>query len=357
MSEGLLLVAQHTWQVLLASSGWILLGLMLAGLMEELIPRRWIERHLAGESFAATVKAALIGAPLPLCSCSVLPAAAALRRTGAGRGPTAAFLVSTPETGVDSISTTYALFDPITTLLRPLAAVLSAMGTGLLVSKYGSPAPAMAQQEPAMDATTCCADEATEHCVEKKPEDSHAPLFQRSLRKALGPLSADLALWLSVGLVLAGLAGALLPDNLLGGNTSLVAQYGLALIAGVPVYVCATASTPLAAALVAKGMDPGAALVFLLAGPATNLATLAVVRGLLGMRATFLYLGSITGGAVLAGLTLGWLHERLGSTPLETVREHLHGEAGSAQPIFATALVLLLGYHLVRRLRPSSHAH
>jgi hypothetical protein len=357
MGEGLLLVAQNTWQVLLASSGWILLGLILAGLMEELIPRRWIERHLAGESFAATVKAALIGAPLPLCSCSVLPAAAALRRTGAGRGPTAAFLVSTPETGVDSISTTYALFDPITTLLRPLAAVLSAMGTGLLVSKYGSPVPALTQPGPSMDATTCCADEEPEHCMEEKPKDSHAPLFQRSLRKALGPLSADLALWLSVGLVLAGLAGALLPDNLLGVNSSLVAQYGLALIAGVPVYVCATASTPLAAALVAKGMDPGAALVFLLAGPATNLATLAVVRGLLGLRATFLYLGSIAGGAVLAGLTLGWLHERLGITPLEIVREHLHGETGYAEPIFATALILLLGYHLVSRLRPSSHAH
>jgi hypothetical protein len=355
MSEQILSVVEATWQVLLASSGWILLGLLLAGLMEELIPQGLIERHLAGERISATIKAALIGAPLPLCSCSVLPAAATLRRTGAGRGPTAAFLVSTPETGVDSISTTWALFDPITTLVRPIAAVVSAIGTGILVSKFGGSAPS--DKEDASEIPKAhCATEEPDCCGDDLPEPS-GPLILRSLRKAAGPLSADLAFWLSIGLVLAGLAGALLPDDLLGGGTSLVAQNSLALIAGVPVYVCATASTPLAAALVAKGMDPGAALVFLLAGPATNLATLAVVRGLLGLRATLLYRSSIASGAVLAGLVLGWLHQQFGISPRAVVQDHLHAEAGPVASFFAAALVLLLAFHLLRKFRSPHHAH
>lgn len=352
MTEQLQLVFEHTWQVLLASSGWILLGLLLAGMMEELIPRSWINKHLAGEGTLAIVKAALIGAPLPLCSCSVLPAAAALRRTGAGRGPTAAFLVSTPETGVDSISTTWAFFDPVTTLLRPVAAIISAMGTGLLVARFGGPAPALpSDNTPEDPPEDCC----------PAPEETIRPtrsLFRRSLSQAFGPLSADLALWLSVGLVLAGVAGALLPEDLMASTHSAVwTQYLLALAAGIPVYVCATASTPLAAALVAKGMDPGAALVFLLAGPATNLATLAVVRGLLGFRATLLYLGSIATGAVVAGLILTWLHSYWEMTPAQTVREHLHADPAAGQSFLAAVLVLLLAYHLVRRITRHSHSH
>lgn len=351
MSSQLLNVLEATWQVLLASSGWILVGLLLAGLMEELIPRTLISRHLAGERVPAILKAALIGAPLPLCSCSVLPAAAALRRTGAGRGPTAAFLVSTPETGVDSISTTWALFDPLTTLMRPVAAVISAFGTGILVSRFGGPAPARTPDDSNEQAPDCCP------LPESSPEPKHS-LLRRSLTKAFGPLSADLAIWLSLGLFLAGLAGALVPADLLShSGSALWGQYALALVAGVPVYVCATASTPLAAALVAKGMDPGAALVFLLAGPATNLATLAVVRGLLGLRATLLYLGSIATGAVAAGLILTWLHRHFEMSPVETVLEHLHGEAGPAATFFASALTLLLAYHIVRRVKRPSHSH
>ena len=257
-----------------------------------------VARHLGGNSKLSVVKASLFGIPLPLCSCGVIPAAIGLRRQGAGRGASAAFLVSTPESGVDSIAITYALLDPVMTVLRPVAAFITATVTGLLIN--------LLPDEPAVALEAG----AGESPVEEIPVENQG-LWQRisdGLSYAFGGLLKDIGGWLLVGVAIAGLIGFLVPDDLfvfLQGHNflSMLAM----LLIGIPIYICASASTPIAAALILKGISPGAALVFLLAGPATNAATLTLVGRFWGRAATTVYLFSIA----VCSLALGGLTDLL----------------------------------------------
>ena len=257
-----------------------------------------VARHLGGNSKLSVVKASLFGIPLPLCSCGVIPAAIGLRRQGAGRGASAAFLVSTPESGVDSIAITYALLDPVMTVLRPVAAFITATVTGLLIN--------LLPDEPTV-ALEAGADESP---AEEIPVENQG-LWQRigdGLSYAFGGLLKDIGGWLLVGVAIAGLIGFLVPDDLfvfLQGHNflSMLAM----LLIGIPIYICASASTPIAAALILKGISPGAALVFLLAGPATNAATLTLVGRFWGRAATTVYLFSIA----VCSLALGGLTDLL----------------------------------------------
>jgi uncharacterized membrane protein YraQ (UPF0718 family) len=297
------------------ASPYILFGIAVGGLLKMFLSTGFIVRHLGRGRYSSVLKAALLGIPLPLCSCGVLPAAAALKKQGANNGATTAFLISTPESGVDSISITYALLDPILTVARPVAAFLSAMTAGLIENFVNPPSPELTMQASyACPVDNCCDGN---DCPEEDHKKHHN-FFEKigaGLRYAVNDLWGDLAGWFFVGILLAGIITALVPDNMIdsylgGGLSSML----LMLVIGIPLYICATASTPIAAAFIIKGMSPGTALVFLLAGPATNVTSLSVLIGILGKRASGIYLASIAVVSVICGLALDMIYFKFGIT-------------------------------------------
>ncbi|QDZ89523.2 SO_0444 family Cu/Zn efflux transporter [Shewanella decolorationis] len=441
----------------LDSAPWLLLGLILAGLLKVFVPMAWMQKQLGGHGFKTVVKAALLGAPLPLCSCGVIPAAVGLRRSGASKAATTSFLVSTPETGVDSVTVSYVLLGPFMAIVRPIAAITSAIVAGLLVGRDdddGKPmgkAETLSQSDKALDSSapvasccaskssaqpamvkaeavqsccsstkapmmtpvksSCCSDNAKAPSTESKikmtpmakpslmaasssvmagqtfgavakvnpvksesagsccgtqtaaPEkivvvkkgaccggssskatDSHqaegdsccastqdmaTELKSESvitriglgLKYAATDLVRDTTLWLLVGLFFAALVQTYVPaDFLAKWGDGLLAMLVMVLVS-VPMYICATASTPIAAGLLLAGVSPGAVLVFMMAGPATNIATLGVVTKELGKRALYGYLGGVLGVALVAGALVNYLVASFGFEVMPQIGE------------------------------------
>ena len=321
-------IFEQAWLLLLDSAVYILFGLLAAGLLRAFVSPALVSRHLGRGRFGPVFKAALLGIPIPLCSCGVLPAAAGLKKQGANNGAVTSFLIATPESGVDSIALTYALLDPIMTVARPLAAFVTAVAAGL-AQNLGRNGEA---DRPVRADLSCPVDNCCDG-IDCPPEvhRRHHSFYQRvrvGLGFAYGELWADLAVWFFVGLILAGAVTALVPQEFMvahlgGGLTSML----LILAVAAPMYVCATASTPIAAALILKGVSPGAALVFLLAGPATNAASLTVLAKLLGKRAMIIYLVAIAVVSVAAGLTLDAVYAAWGVSAVA-----LAGQAGEMIP-------------------------
>ncbi len=282
--------------VYLDAAPWLLLGLIAAGLIKAWVPDAMLTRWLGGRGLWPVTKAAFIGAPLPLCSCGVLPAALGLHRGGASRSATVSFLIATPETGADSIAVSYALLGPFMTIVRPIAAILSAIFTGLLSGLLPEP-----KSEP-VTATSRCTSCCFGACSSEVAPTSPMQKTQQGLRYAATDILDDIATWLAVGIVLAGLVATFIPSQALAEWGSGLPAMLLMLLVGIPMYICATASTPVAAALLLAGISPGTVLVFLLAGPATNIATLAVVKKELGNSVLATYLLGITIASISLGL-------------------------------------------------------
>ncbi len=356
-------IFMETVRVFNESAIYILFGFFIAGILHSFVTPEKVTRYLGRKNARSVILASLFGVPLPLCSCSVLPTAISLRKQGASRGATLSFLISTPETGADSISLTYALMDPLMTVFRPLAAVITAMTAGLTANflerkrdKGKTPdAPAeqteierqeIEQFEASLSHTDHChSDCCTEHTthgrgVKHRLED----LF----RYAYGELLDDIAAWLMISLVLAGAISALIPEsvfeNYLGSG---IASMLVMLVVGIPLYMCAASSTPVAAALIMKGLNPGAALVFLLAGPATNAGTVLLVGRFLGRKMLAIYIGTIAIVSLLLGSLLNSIYLDFNIDPVATM--------GSATELFpewlkigASIVLLLL---IVRRFR------
>lgn len=293
-----MLLIENFIDLFVESAPWLMLGLFVAGIMKVFVPSQLMAKHLGEPGLMSTVKAALFGAPLPLCSCGVIPAAVGLRRSGASKAATTSFLISTPETGVDSISISYAMLGPFMAIIRPIAAITSAIVAGILVGKDDTPA--NATQASALNAEeegSCCASEV------QPAEESLAEKLKSGLRFTFVDLVRDIALWLLIGLAFAALIKTYVPNEfLVQWGDGFLAFVVMALV-GVPMYVCATASTPIAAGLLFSGVSPGAALVFMLVGPATNIATVALVKKELGRRALAAYLTSVVG----VGFAFGYL--------------------------------------------------
>jgi uncharacterized membrane protein YraQ (UPF0718 family) len=305
--------AGASWDILLDSSVYILFGIAIGGLLKMFLSTEYVAKHLGHGRFSSVVKASLFGIPIPLCSCGVLPAAASLKRQGANNGATTAFLISTPESGVDSISISYALLDPIMTVARPIAAFLTAFTAGFAENIMNPPAKASLTNGEAPCPVDNCCDGIECSPQEHKNHHTFREKIQAGMKFAVGEFWGDLAGWFFIGIILAGIITTLIPDELInsylgGGFLSML----LMLVIGIPLYICATASTPVAAAFILKGVSPGTALVFLLVGPATNVTSLSVLVGLLGKRATSLYLGSIAVVSVLCGLILDFIYLKLG---------------------------------------------
>jgi len=331
----------ETTTIVCDTAPFLLVGFLLAGLLKVFIPERLVYRHLGSDRFKSVLLSSLYGVPVPLCSCSVIPTATSLRQAGASKGATASFLISTPETGVDSISVTYALLDPIMTVIRPVVAFVTAVMTGVSVNILvrrgldgpGAP-PGLASDE------ACCAAEG-EAVVPAKP--GLPDRLVAAVRYAFGPLFDDLTRVIIVGFVVSGLIATLLPEAFF---TEIVPSGWpamlLMLVVGAPLYICATASTPVAATLIAKGLDPGAALVFLLVGPATNVTTLLVVHRLLGRRILAIYLGCIAAAALAAGFLTDLLYDALNVDLTGVVAAALDEELGVVQIVGGVIFLLLL---------------
>ncbi len=351
----MLALLENTLRIALISAPWLLLGLVAAGLIHAWLPMKTVGRALGGSGLGAVVRAALVGAPLPLCSCGTLPAAFSLKRSGASPASTTSFLIATPETGVDSIALSWVLLGPVMALLRPLAAILSAISAGLLVghtgngSREGEEALPTVMQ-PSCDSETCC------NCTDsdKGSAEEDQGIWRRSfngLSYAFSDLLDDLALWLAIGIVAAAAVVTLAPPNLLSAWGSGPLAMVLMLLISVPMYVCATASTPLAHAMLYAGVSPGTVLVFLLAGPASNLASIVLIRKELGGRALVAYLAGVAGVSVLLGLTLDFVVMSFGFDILAGMAGTGGEESETPTLIawFSLSILLITGIRPLRR--------
>ncbi len=347
----------QSWHIFLESSVYIIFGLLAGGLLRAFLDPDAVSRHLGQGRFKSVFKAALLGIPIPLCSCGVLPAAAAMKKQGANNGATTAFLISTPESGVDSIAMTYALMDPVMTVARPVAAFAAAAAAGVAENLFTRPAPASGLSSPEASAGR------QEPVLPLLPASraKTSPSFGRKIKSglfyAVNEIWNDMVLWFLAGLLLAGIITALTPDEFMarflgGGMSSMLVM----LVVGIPLYICATASTPVAAALILKGVSPGAALVFLLAGPATNLTSLTVILKLLGRRATAIYLVAVAVVSVLAGLAVDQVYAGLGLSARAVAGQAAELVPAWAELAGAAILIILSIRPLWRRLKalPSS---
>jgi len=302
----LLQVGGETWSIFKEASLFLLFGFAVAGMLAVLVPSRVFLRFLAIGRVKSVLWASIIGVPVPLCSCGVLPTALGLVRQGASKGATVAFLIATPETGVDSIAMSWALMDPLITVVRPLVAIVTAIVAGLAANLGG---PAREGPEPAAAAAGLPEPAETGG---HPPADGPGAWLARGRRVAtyaFRELFDETAHWLALGVGLSALVAVLLPatviERYLGGGLGTML---LMFLLGIPIYTCASASTPVAAALVLKGLSPGAALVFLLSGPATNLGALVVLLKFLGRRVMLIYLATVAILSLGAGYALDWIY-------------------------------------------------
>lgn len=322
---------------------YLLLGFLLAGLMHAFVPATLYRRYLGGSSFRSVLNAALLGIPLPLCSCGVIPTAMSLRKEGASKGATVSFLISTPQTGVDSMIATYSLMGLPFALLRPLIALATSLLGGCLVNRFDD-------KEKTIQGVGCS--------MEALPTErfSFVQRIKSALHYAFVEMMQDIGRWLVVGLVVAGLITVFVPDSFFAvfADKPLLSML-LVLAFAIPMYLCATGSIPIAVALMLKGLSPGTALVLLMAGPAVNVASMLVISKVMGRKTLMLYLFSIVSGAIIFGLGVDYLLPREWFvTPLAEIHHcHEQGISWFNVGCFVLLTVLLLNA-LVRRYCKSS---
>ena len=387
-------------------SPYLLLGFLLAGIMHAFIPKRYFTRYLSKPDLRSVVNAALLGIPLPLCSCGVLPTAMSLRKEGASKGAATSFLIATPQTGVDSIIATFSLMGLPFAVIRPIVALVTALFGGTLVNVIDKEKPEKAEEaehccchHEEEEAEHCCChheEEEAEHCCchheeeeaghccchHEEEEAEHCCCHHEeeeaghccchyeadakqttflgkclvALRYAFVDMIADIGKWLVLGLVIAALITVLVPDTffaVFADNTWLSILLVLAI--SIPMYICATGSIPIAVALMLKGLTPGAALVLLMAGPAANFASILVIRKQLGLRTLMAYLAAIVGGAIGGALVIDYLLPRAWFTDhLVQMSAHCVEGASWFQWTCTAVLLLLLGYAFYKNRKKKS---
>ena len=386
-------------------SPYLLLGFLLAGLMHAFIPGRYYTRFLSKPTLGSVINAAIFGIPLPLCSCGVIPTAMSLRKEGASRGAVTSFLIATPQTGIDSIIATFSLMGVPFAIIRPIAALVTAVLGGWMVNTFVSLRDRRAHREMAEGtivkteetetctchchchenkAESCCPEgdsddhhhhhhhsgehhhhsshhrhsshhhhssSASCHCHDRKIPNTIGGKIVEALRYAFLDMMSDIGKWLVIGLVVAGLITIYVPDEvftIFKDNT--MASMILVLIISIPMYLCATGSIPIAVVLMLKGLTPGAALVLLMAGPACNMASILVIRKGLGFRTLVIYILSIVIGAVFFGCLIDWL-QYSGmidfTSRVSQTMEIKEGGAGIIKWTSTIVLTLLLLFNLI----------
>lgn len=326
---------------------YLLLGLTFAGILHLVFSKQLIIRHLGGDTISAVIKAAVLGIPLPLCSCGVLPTAVSLRKNRASEGATMGFLISTPQTGVDSIVATYGMLGPVFAIFRPLAALVMGIAGGVVLRLLPGTAASTSPQEVESD-DTC------QVCTTTSPH-SHGwgEKILAMGRYAYGEFLDDISLHLLVGIVISGAISFFLPADFFTryvGDQWL--EMLLMIIGGIPLYVCATASIPIAAALMLKGLSPGAAFVFLAVGPATNAASITLIGNTLGKRFVSVYLAVLSIFAILSGFVLNGVFAVTEYSAAAQLAHH-HADTGTLFGlVFTIIFAVLLGLSLFRKAFP-----
>lgn len=327
-------------------SPYILLGFLIAGLLHEFVKPETMSRHLAGRGWKPVVKAALLGVPLPLCSCGVLPTAVGLHRQGASKGATTSFLIATPQTGVDSIAATYSLLGLPLAIMRPIAALVGGFVGGMSVNALDNSSSGNDRSESTEKLTTC-----DSGCgVGNTAAEEKRPMLHRiaaAVRYGLVDMVASVGKWLVIGLIVAALITVYVPDQFLVSlsDRPLLAMLAMILVA-VPMYVCATGSIPIAMSLMLKGLNPGAAFVLLMAGPAANFASMMVLGRAIGKKATAIYTLSVIVTALSFGLLVDLLlpAEWFSINPTGDTLHACHHTFGWFETGCTILLVLLLAY-------------
>ena len=333
------------WQLLSTISLYILLGLLIAGILKQCIPEDFIKKQLGDHSLKAITKASLWGIPLPLCSCSVIPFATALKKDGASSSALQTFLIATPITGADSIFATYGAFGWVFTLYRLATSVFISFLAGILSIIFDN-APKIEQSKPMFFSATKPLEQKTAaSCC--PPTKKSQPFISRVYMYAFVTLLKDIAKPLFLGLILAALITTMIPakmDNFLTDN--LFISYLFILLISMPLYVCATSSIPLGISLIVTGFSPGAAFVFLTAGPATNMITISVVKKMLGIKGVWIYLLSV----ILGSIVFAFIMDSFFSAYITDVVTMIHEEEQvSLLEAIASVLLLFLG---VKSLKP-----
>jgi len=318
------------WATVLAMAPYLLLGFSVAGFLSVLVPPKFVEKHLGSNKFLSIIKATAAGIPLPLCSCGVIPVAAGLKKSGASKGATTAFLISTPQTGIDSIMVTYGLMGPVFTIFRVGAAIVSGIIGGMTVSlsdtaeekttntKNGNGNQPEAESEDTVKAT----EDRTEATGNECNKIKHLTLKEKLIKAfsyGFSTLPKSIGGSLAGGILAAAFISAIIPPNFfqsIGGDSFL--SMICMLLFGIPIYVCATSSVPVAAALMMKGISPGAALVFLMTGPATNAAAIATIHSMMGKKCTAVFLGSLAATSLGAGYLLNLISPTFNSSTATT---------------------------------------
>lgn len=320
---------------------YLLFGFLVAGVLYAFVPGKFYRNHLSRPGAWAVIKAALIGVPLPLCSCGVLPTAVSLRRNGASRGASTSFLIATPQTGVDSIAATYSLLGPAFAIIRPVAALVTAFIGGMLVNREDK---------------ACITDCDTEvDTIDAPVSDRFIGKIKDALKYGFVDMIQNIGKWLMIGLVIAAAITVFIPD----GFFTFFAEYPLlsmiaVVIVAVPMYVCSTGSIPIALSLMLKGLSPGAAFVLLMAGPAANFASIIIVSKSLGKKASAIYLGTIIMGAIAIGMCIDYLMPREWFTmPIISGESHCNLHVGLFPGICSALLIILLINALIKKYTPN----
>jgi len=336
VAEFLKSIAVGFLETALEMSPYLLFGFLVAGLLSVLLSQKLVERHLGGRGIGPVVKAALFGVPMPLCSCSVIPVTMSLHKHGASKAAAVSFLLSTPQTGAENIFIVYSLLGPLFAVFSPVAAFVTGIVGGILVNIF--------------DRSSAVVDDNHQNCADECCNSvAKSNRFWRALRYGLFVLPRDIARPLVVGLVIAAFISALVPDDFFAEKlpTGLISMLVMMLL-GIPVYVCATASVPIAAAMMMKGLDPGAAFVFLLTGPTTNAAGIATIWKILGRKTALIYLLTVAGCALAGGLLLNFLST--GKLPM-AMTHHGWMMPKPVEYIAAAILFFVLAYAILHPAR------
>lgn len=295
--------------LLMEMAPYLLLGFFVAGILHVCVPGTFYRKYLSENNFSAVLGSVMLGVPLPLCSCGVIPTAISLRKEGVSRGAVIAFLIATPQTGVDSILATGSLLGWSFAFFRPLVAIFTGLAAGILGNQFASEKEFLGKKT-------------RDAAIKTIPSDS--PWWKEIFRYGFVEMMADIGKWLVVGLILAAMITVLIPDGFFSSfsDNPWLGMF-VVLLVSIPMYVCATGSIPIAVALMLKGFSPGAAFVFLMAGPATNLASILLIGRILGRKILLIYLTTIVTGAVLAGTAIdqccppSWFVPPVTNFPLE----------------------------------------
>lgn len=329
------------WTLINQMSPYLLLGFGFAGLLHAFVPTTLYRRYLSKDNLSSVLWATLLGIPLPLCSCGVIPTAMSLRKEGASKGATTAFLIATPQTGIDSILATASLLGIPFAIVRPLAALLTGALGGQIVNLSEKNKQTTEQMTISQDST--------------RPTLSFGQRIVEALRYGFVDMVQDIGRWLVLGLIIAGLITVFVPDDffLHFANTPILSML-VVLAISIPMYVCATGSIPIAAALMLKGITPGAALVMLMAGPASNMASILVIGKGLGKKTLWLYLLSIIIGAIASGLFIDYcLPQEWFLSHIVQTKACCHQTPAVFNIVCSVVLLCLLIYALIKRFMPN----